>query len=100
MSYPFTCPTIDKNIDEFKGILESYIESTLQDVCPLFEQTKEGKEYIQQFVKDIYVDCEHIFENLRSCNADLRKYYEDRIDNLEREKNDLEAEVSMLESKL
>lgn len=93
----YTCPQIDKNIQHFKAVLESHIESMLQEVSPLFAETSAGKEYLLQVCKDIYEESEDLFEDVRTCNEDLRAAADERISELENTCASLEQQLDSYE---
>ena len=72
-SYPFTCPKIDSNIDEFKSNLECFIHDLILELSPKYLETADAKLFIQEKQLVFYAENESIFENVRQSNEDIRK---------------------------
>ena len=74
-SYGWTCPKIDKEIQEIQDKLENFIQS------------KNLEKKIT--VKELYEECiEKHIENLRTLNEDMRDSAEHQLDELEKDKNE------------
>ena len=73
-SYPFTCPKIDSNIDEFKSNLECFIHDLILELSPKYLETADAEN-------------ESIFENVRQSNEGIRKSAEYQISNIQIELN-------------
>ena len=95
--FPYTCPKIDKNIDEFKDQLFQHIDSILSDLNePLYNQLYQSKQlesYINNYVNNIYDDVKDIFETVRTSNNDIRDAAECQLSTKQNIINDLESEL-------
>lgn len=97
--HPFTCPEIDKAIDEFHENLEGDIKSLLFTLCPEFVDKVSEKfidSEVKLFVHEIYESglLEDAFEKVRSSNEDIRSSAESQIEELEEKIDKLETELS------
>ena len=86
-SYPFTCPKIDSNIDEFKSNLECFIHDLISELSPKYLETADAKLFIQEKQLVFYAENESIFENVRQSNEDIRKSAEYQISDIQIELN-------------
>lgn len=90
--FPNTCPRIDKQIDEAKSVIYKFVESLLEEACPLL-----SPETLQRLASDnaddLYRDLEDCFEAVRSTNEEMRRAAEHQISELHDEVSNLEAEV-------
>ena len=84
-SYPFTCPKIDSNINEFKSNLECFIHDLILELSPKYLETADAKLFIQEKQLTFYAENESIFENVRQSNEDIRKSAESQIDEIQNE---------------
>lgn len=91
--YGNTCSDIDSDINDFKGVIQSYLEDILDEVCPMFEGEKKDV-YIKDSVSNIHSDCEGIFEHVRACNSDMRTEADRQIDRAGDRISDVESELS------
>ena len=86
-SYPFTCPKIDSNINEFKSNLECFIHDLILELNPKYLETADAKLFIQEKQLVFYAENESIFENVRQSNEDIRKSAEYQISDIQIELN-------------
>ena len=86
-SYPFTCPKIDANINDFKSNLECFIHDLILKLSPRYLETSDAKLFIQEKQLVFYAENESIFENVRQSNEDIRKSAESQIDDIQIELN-------------
>ena len=93
LDYGYTCSQIDSDIKDFKGTIKGFFEDMLFDVCPLYLETEEGKKMVEAYTNSAYEDCQGIFENVRSCNEDMRQAADKQIDDAEEKVADLESEI-------
>ena len=97
-NYPYTCPKIDKNINEFKDQLFQHIDNILCDLNePLYNQLYQSKQlesYINNYVNNIYDDVKDIFETVRTSNSDIRDAAEYQINEKQNIIDCLKAELN------
>lgn len=85
LDHPFTCPIIDKQISQFKGELECFVENLLEELNPLYASEQKLKDvFVATKCKEFYDTVESVFETIRESNSDLRSSADVQIDNLER----------------
>jgi hypothetical protein len=75
LDYANTCPDIDSEISDAKGVIESHFYGTLRELNPLMEdlmETEPTKLWIKNATDHLYSDLESIFENCRSINENMR----------------------------
>lgn len=106
-NYGWTCPDIDKQIDIFKSDLSNRLDELIGELSPKFAETSTFIQYREDWLKTIYGDAENCFEEVRTCNSDIRdaaeKQIQDLIDELEEEKRlrqHYETEAEDLQRKL
>lgn len=103
-NYPNTCPKIDKNISEFEHVLHNEVEDIIREFCPViseeFSYISTYKKLIGRYVNSIYNKAEPIFENVRTCNSDMRDEIEKTIDDFVDEISDLQGEIKDLNYEL
>ena len=97
-NYPNTCPKIDKNIDNFRDCLKDFIEEFFNGYNPAIQNTlgsysSQWKELLDSKVDELYNQAEPIFENVRTCNSDMRDEIEKTIDDFVDEIDDLQREI-------
>lgn len=103
-NYPNTCPTIDKNISIFRNTLRNEITDIIRELCPKlaeeFEDTSNYQNLLHEYTERIYNQAEPIFENVRTCNSDMREEIEavivdfvDEISDSQRDLKDVEYEL-------
>lgn len=94
--YPNTCPRIDKQISNAKNVIYRFVESLLEEACPLL-----SPETLRQLASDnadsLYRDLEDCFEEVRSTNEEMRREADRQISKLHDEVSNLEADVERLE---
>lgn len=98
MNYPFTCPKIDSNIEAFKSDLEAHIIDIIDDLCPMFNDSNLAKPLIAQYMDNIYLSAEQIFENVREVNSNIRSYVEDLLQERDEQISNLESSIEDLEN--
>ena len=84
-SYPFTCPKIDANINDFKANLECFIHDLISELSPKYLETSDAKLFIQEKQLVFYAENESIFENVRQSNEDIRNSAESQIADIQNE---------------
>lgn len=94
--FPNTCPRIDKQINEAKDVIYKFLESLLEEACPLL-----SPETLQRIASenadDLCRDLEDCFEATRSTNEEMRRAADRQISELHDEVANLEAQVDRLE---
>lgn len=94
--FPNTCPRIDKQIDAAKSVIYKFVESLLEEACPLL-----SSETLQRLAADnadnLYANLEDCFESVRSINEEMRREADRQISELHDEVSGLEAQVEQLE---
>jgi hypothetical protein len=83
--YRYTCPEIDKEIDNFKESLSDHLIDLISELNPMFAETNKEQKYREDWVKIIYDSVEGCFEGVRRANEDMRKEAESQIENLTEE---------------
>lgn len=97
--YPNTCPKIDKEIDKAKSVIQSHIESILEQACP-FMSWPDVQKHAADFAESIYSDLESCFETVRSTNEDMRSEADSQIEDLIEEVRNLEHELREARSQI
>lgn len=97
--YPNTCPKIDKEIDKAKSIIQGFIESILEESCPLMGGPDVQK-HASDFAYDLYQSLESCFETVRSSNEDMRSAADSQIEDLIEEVRNLEHELREARSQI
>lgn len=99
-NYPNTCPTIDKNISEFEHVLHNEVEVIIRELCPViseeFSYTSVYKRLVENYVDNLYSQAQPIFENVRTCNSDMREEINHVIDSFVDEIEELQDEIKNL----
>jgi chromosome segregation ATPase len=98
--FNWTCPQIDRMIDEIQGDLEDMICDILQEASPLIPDTevrKIAKEYAKKYYLSTYED---LIEKIRETNVNMRKEANDQIESHERSVEALEEQVGDLENEI
>lgn len=97
--FAYTCPKIDKAIENCKDTLESYLSGYIEDLCPLIPQA-EVERISKEWSKEVYEAISDCFESVRQTNEEMRDEANRQIANLEDEISTLKDEVKYLESQL
>lgn len=92
LDYEWTCPNIDREIDQFKNTIEGYLEDMIDECCPMLE-SKQKDNFIKRYVNNIYYEVKYNFEDVRKTNVDMREKADKQIDQLESEIEDMENEL-------
>src|SRR5574343_445081 len=93
--YPYTCPTIDKCIDECEDIILYNIERFL---CSNFSSESYNIIELSKELSDsIYEKISYCFENVRETNEKMRNAADKQIIHLNDEINDLNYKIENLE---
>jgi chromosome segregation ATPase len=98
--FNWTCPQIDKKIDECKDGMENMITDILEQSSPLLPYTEVSKHaatFVKRYYESIFGD---IIEEIRSMNIDMRKEAEKQIESLEKSVETLEEEIGDLQNKI
>jgi hypothetical protein len=98
--FNWTCPQIDRMIDEIQESLEDTICDILHKSSPLIpdaEVRKIAEEYAKKYYLSIYKD---LIEKIRDTNIDMRKEANDQIERHERSIEDLEEKVEELKDEI
>jgi chromosome segregation ATPase len=100
LDYDYTCPDIDKNINELKDIFKE----SIKEILIRFRDEKFDNEEVNQISEDcaldLYSDFEDYFENVRKTNEDLRNAANDQIDTLKASIETLEYEIEEKEKEI
>lgn len=99
LDYRYTCPDIDRSITAFKSDIESYLSNILDDCCPMLEGNQK-KDFINDYVDQMYSDFEANFEDVRKTNEDMRKEADRQIDYAEEKLADVEEEIKDLNEQI
>jgi hypothetical protein len=94
--YPNTCPRIDKQIASAKSVMHRFVESLLEEACPLLS-SETLRRLASENADILYRDLEDCFEAVRSTNEEMRAEAVRQISELHDEVIDLKAEVDRLE---
>lgn len=97
-SYPHTCPQIDKNIKEFQSTLSQNLSSLVADLNPPFFATKEGVNFIEEWVDILYSSAEPCFEDTRKANSDMRDEVEKVLDDIIEDRDEYKRLAELWES--
>lgn len=98
--YGYTCPSIDKLIDEAKDQIHDHIESVVLENNPYILShgiPQSLKEHIKDVSDTLYEALEDVFEGCRSINEGMRDAADKQIGELEEQVEILEAEVAEYE---
>lgn len=95
--YPNTCPKIDKAIDAAQDTIRRFLESLLEEACPLLPSARLS-ELADDNAKALYKDLEDAFETVRKANEDMRAEADSQISDLQSELADAEAQIEQLEA--
>jgi len=99
LDYGHTCPDIDRSIERFKNDIANYLESMVDDCCPLLEG--EAKEvFVKEYAVRMYNDFELNFEDVRKTNEGMRKEAGRQIDYAEERASDAESEITHLNNRI
>lgn len=97
--YQWTCPIIDKNIDNARDIIKDFLESTIEEFCPMINRNDLYK-FSKQYADMLFSNLESCFESTRESNQDMRKAADLQISDLESEIADLKDQIADLEDKI
>ncbi len=100
LDYALTCPSLDSEISDAKGTIESHFTDTLLELNPLMDQllhTPELREWIKTATEALYSDLEPIFENCRTVNEDIRSAADNQIAECVNEIEEAEYRIKELE---
>ena len=101
LDYGYTCPTLDKYIDEAKDIIFDHIQSTVLENNPYlceYDLPQSIKTYIKEDADALYDRLEDLFESCRTINEDIRSTADKQIEDLERQIEDLEYELKEMDN--
>ena len=99
LDYNHTCPDINNSIQGFKDEIYFQLDSLLDLACPLLEGDKK-KEFINNYVDEIYDSFENNFENVRKTNEDMRREADRQIENAESELYNANEEIKYLNKQI
>ena len=99
LDYGHTCPDIDRSIERFKLDIISYLESMLDECCPMLEG-KIKEDFVKENAEQMYKDFEPNFEDVRKTNEDMRKEADRQIDYAEEKASDAEEEIKDLNNRI
>lgn len=97
--YPYTCSTINDQIEVAKRELVAQIECILEDTSPLLP-TYRCRELAEKYADRCYDALESAFENVRETNEKMRAAAESQIHDLECEVVYLKDDVDRLRREL
>lgn len=95
--YGYTCPSIDKLIDEAKEQIHDHLESVVLENNPYVlshDIPQSLKEHIKDVSDALYEALEDVFEGCRSINEEMRDAADKQVNELEEQVENLEAEVA------
>lgn len=96
--YPYTCPKIDKCIDEAEDKISDFLSDCLQEALPLLS-TETHNFLVKIWTQDLYMSLEKIFEETRSSNSEMRNAAEKQIKELENLLSQTELDVEYWKDK-
>lgn len=99
LHYRYTCPDIDRSIESFKNDISNYLESMLDECCPLLDG-KVKEDFVKEYADQMYRDFEPNFEDVRKINEDMRKEADRQIDRAEERISDAESEIVDLNNRI
>lgn len=99
LDYGWTCPDIDRGVDQFKNDIEGYLADMIDECCPMLEGEQKDK-FIKGYVDSMYDNFECNFEDVRKANEDMRKEADNQIDRLESEIEDMKSELEDRDSQI
>lgn len=91
LDYGHTCGEIDSHIDDFKTVLDGFLDDFIDEICPLIEG-KQRLALIKTYIDSIYTESEVIFEGVRKCNEDMRQEADRQIEEAEEKVAEVEEE--------
>ena len=94
-NFPYTCPDIDDNLEQFKEYISDNLVDLVDELCPLFDGASKD-DLIKQYTSTIYSDLETKFEEVRQTNSELRDEAESQIDALIEEISELKNKIDEL----
>ena len=100
LDYDYTCPDIDKNINELKDIFKESIKELLIRFRDEKFDNEDVDEISEDCASDLYSDFEDYFENVRKTNEDLRNAANDQIYTLKGSIETLEYEIEEKENEI
>jgi chromosome segregation ATPase len=98
--FDWTCPKIDRMINDLQGDLEDMIYDILHEASPMIpheELQKIAKEYSVKYYSSTFED---LIEKVRDTNIDMRKEANDQIEKHEKRIEELEENVEELEDEI
>jgi len=99
LDYGYTCPDINRSIDDLKSEIQAILKDMANEICPLL--TTEILTTISKgYMPSIYDIIESYIEDIRQTNSDLRSSAEKQIDDLEDEIDNLKYEVKSLKDEI
>ncbi|CAM0063534.1 hypothetical protein VPHK460_0252 [Vibrio phage K460] len=99
LNHGYTCPEIDKAIDDAKDVIHNTFHDTLEELCPIIDMNSEAaRTWVQQAADSLYGNLEPVFEDLRSSNEDIRGSAENQFSELVDELEELEYKIQELEN--
>lgn len=97
--FPYTCTTIDEQIERCKDILNRYLADFIEKLCPYMPQNEVTK-LSTEWGKELYDAISNTFEIVRDTNIEMRCAAETQIGGLNSEIEELKKEIKLLENKL
>lgn len=71
-NYKYTCPDINKAIDNFKQVISDSLDDIIVELNPLFYGTEAKIAFRKDWEQGIYSQVESCFENTRDSNSNIR----------------------------
>jgi hypothetical protein len=99
LDHPWTCPNIDRNIEEAKGAIYDFLDEMLTEVCPMFG----GDDKINYLIYNTDILHEQIqgcMEEVRESNAEIRESAENQLAHMEEELEDAKWTIECLEKEI
>lgn len=98
LDHGYTCPEIDKCIEDAKEVIHNTFYDTLEELCPVIDMNSEAAiTWVKIAADSLYDSLEPVFEDLRSSNEELRGAAENQISELINELEELEYRIKELE---
>ena len=101
LDHGFPCPSLDKLIDEAKGIIHEHVTGIVLENNPYLEEYDlpvSIKTYIKDASDVMYEALEDVFESCRGINEDIRSCADRQIDDLVYRVEHLEYELKEYEN--
>lgn len=100
LDHGYTCPSLDKLIDEAKDVIHEQVTGIVLENNPFLDEYDlpvSVKTYIKDASDAMYESLEDVFEGCRTIKEEMRDAADKQINELEEQVENLEAEVAEYE---